>query len=248
MPLDALFFGAHPDDVELTSGGLAALLASHGHAVGIVDMTRGEAASRGVPEMRALEANDAARILGVAERLNLGLPDLGIDRSDRAQLRTVAGAIRTHRPSLVVAPHHDDAHPDHVEAAHLVSRACYVAGLARFDAPGDRHRPSRCLFALYRTDQPAHLVVDVSPVWERRAQALAAHRSQIDPAAVEPGGGRRSPSTYLTDPDFLSEVEARARSFGAQIGARYGEGYRLRGPVAIRDARALIDRAGAGIP
>jgi len=237
MALDALFFGAHPDDVELVSGGLAALLASHGHAVGIVDLTRGEAASRGTPEGRAREAAAAAKLLGVAERSNLGLPDLGLDRSDRVQLRAVVGAIRAHRPVLVVAPHYDDAHPDHIEAAHLIARACYVSGLARFDAPGERHRPARVLFALYRTARPPRLVVDVSAVWERRVAALAAHRSQL---GSDEGGGGASPATYLTHPDFPAEVEARARSFGSLIGVRYGEGYRMRGPVAIRDARALI--------
>jgi LmbE family N-acetylglucosaminyl deacetylase len=186
MALDALFFGAHPDDVELTSAGLAALLASHGHAVGIADLTRGEAGSRGTSEGRAREAADAAKLLGVGERMNLGLPDLGLDRSDRVQLRIVAGAIRTHRPRLVV--------------------------------------------------------VDVSAVWERRAAALAAHVSQLDPNATD-AGGRPAAATYLTNPDFPAEVEARARSFGALIGARYGEGYRVRGPVAIHDARALIGAA-----
>jgi bacillithiol biosynthesis deacetylase BshB1 len=236
MALDALFFGAHPDDVELTCGGLAALLASHGHAVGIADLTRGEAASRGTPEERSAEAAAAARILGVETRLQLGLPDLGVDRADPVQLRAVAGAIRAHRPRLVVAPHHDDVHPDHIEAAHLVARACYVAGLARFDAPGERHRPARVLFALYRGTRPPQLVVDVSTVWKLRMEALAAHRSQLDPA--------RGPATYLTHPDFTAEVEARARSLGSLIGARHGEGYRVRGPLAIRDARLLID-AGA---
>jgi LmbE family N-acetylglucosaminyl deacetylase len=138
-----------------------------------------------------------------------------------------------------VAPHHDDAHPDHVEAAHLVARACYVAGLLRFDAPGERHRPSRLLFALYRTDRPPQLVVDVSAVWDRRCAALEAHRSQLGPAGPEPGAAQGA-ATYLTHPDFRAEVEARARGFGALIGAPFGEGYRLRGPVAIADARALI--------
>jgi len=243
MALDALFFGPHPDDVELTCGGLAALLAAHGHAVGIVDLTRGEAASRGTPEGRAKEAAAAAKLLGVSERMNLGLPDLGLDRSDRAQLRAVVGAIRTHRPQLVVAPHHDDEHPDHVEGAHLIARACYVSGLARFDAPGERHRPARVLFALYRTARPPGLVVDVSAVWERRQAALAAHASQL---GTDSAGG--SAATYLTHPDFASEVEARARNFGALIGARYGEGYRLRGPVAIRDARALIGAPAGSAP
>jgi bacillithiol biosynthesis deacetylase BshB1 len=237
MPLDALFFGAHPDDVELTSGGFAALLASHGHRVGIADMTRGERASRGTVEERAAEAEVAARALGVAWRGSLGLPDLGLDRSDRDQLRTVVECLRTHRPRLVVAPFWDDPHPDHVEGSRLVARACYVSGLARAEAAGERHRPERLLFALYRTDRPAHLVVDVSGAWERRMQALRAHRSQLDPA--------RGPATYLTDPGFESEVESRARMFGASIGARHGEGYRVRGPLAITDARVLLSGAHA---
>jgi bacillithiol biosynthesis deacetylase BshB1 len=233
MTLDALFFGAHPDDVELTSGGLAALLASHGHAVGIIDLTRGELASRGSVEVRAEEAAAAARELGVAERRSLRLPDLGIDRHAPDQLGAVVECLRTHRPRLVIAPDRVDAHPDHVEASHLIARACYVAGLARFGGSGSpRHRPERLLFSLYRAPRPPHVVVDVTPVWERRMAAIAAHRSQL--------AGDAGPATYLTHPDFLAEVEARARVFGAAIGVRYGEGYRTRGPLAIEDARSLL--------
>ena len=245
--LDALFFGAHPDDVELSSGGLAALLAAHGHAVGIADLTRGEKGTRGDVEERATEAAAAARELGVAWRGNLGLPDLGLDRHDHGQQAAVVACLREHRPPLVVAPDPDDAHPDHVEASSLVERACYLAGLARFDAEprltGDaaggppavglaRHRPERLLFALYRSAARPHLVVDVSAAWERRMRAVRAHQSQLDPA--------RGPATYLTEPGFLEEIEARGRSLGALIGARYGEGYRVRGPVPVTDARALL--------
>jgi bacillithiol biosynthesis deacetylase BshB1 len=245
--LDALFFGAHPDDVELSSGGLAALLAAHGHAVGIADLTRGEKGTRGGVEERAAEAAEAARELGVAWRGNLGLQDLGLDRHDHGQQAAVVACLREHRPRLVVAPDSDDAHPDHVEASRLVERSCYLAGLARFEtgprsagnAAGEpsagslaRHRPERLLFALYRSAARAHLVVDVSAAWERRMRAVRAHQSQLDPA--------RGPATYLTEPGFLEEIEARARSLGALIGVRYGEGYRVRGPVPVTDARALL--------
>jgi len=245
--LDALFFGAHPDDVELSSGGLAALLAAHGHAVGIADLTHGEKGTRGDVEERAAEAVAAARELGVAWRGNLGLPDLGLTRHDQRQQAAVVACLREHRPRLVVAPDPDDVHPDHVEASRLVERACYLAGLARFDAGGRsaggasggpsarglaRHRPERLLFALYRSAASPDLVVDVSAAWERRMQAVRAHRSQLDPA--------HGPTTYLTEPGFLDEIEARGRSLGALIGARYGEGYRLRGPVPVTDARALL--------
>lgn len=234
MALDALFFAAHPDDLELTSAGLAALLASHGHAVGLVDLTRGELGSRGTVEQREAEAAEAGRRLGVASRENLGLPDGGLDRRDRAQLVAVVERLRAHRPALVVAPDRDDAHPDHVEAAHLVHRACYLAGLARYPAAGERFRPSRLLFAVYRGSAPPHVVVDVSSVWEMRMEALRAHASQLDPSA--------GPATYLTATGFLAEVEARARVFGAWAGGTYGEGYRTRGPLALDDARALIRR------
>jgi bacillithiol biosynthesis deacetylase BshB1 len=231
MALDALFFGAHPDDVELTCGGLAALLASHGHAVGLVDLTRGEAGTRGTPEIRTREADAASRALGVATRRNLELPDTGLDGGDRDQVAAVVRCLREHRPALVVAPERHDDHPDHVEASRLVARACHLAGLSKFEAPGERFRPRRLLFALYRSLRRPHLVVDVTPVWTRRMQALAAHRSQLE------GAG---PDTYLTASGFLAEVEARARLYGASIGAEFGEGYRVSAPLAIPDARTLL--------
>ena len=237
MALDALFFGAHPDDIELTCAGLAAVLASHGHAIGLVDLTRGEGASRGTVEERAREAQAAARTLGVHSRHNLSLPDLGLDRHDREQLSAVVECLREHRPRLVVAPDRDDAHPDHIEAHHLIRRACYLSGLVRFPvkAPLERHRPERLMFALYRGGVRPHLVVDVSSVWERRMEALRQHRSQLDPSA--------GPGTYLTAPEFLAEMEARARVFGASIGVRHGEGYRLSGPLGVLDARVLLGGA-----
>lgn len=234
---DALFFGAHPDDIELTCGGLAALLASHGHAVALVDLTRGELGTRGDVATRATEAQAAARHLGVRSRDCLALPDGGLNRHDRAQLVAVVECLRRHRPALVVAPHRDDAHPDHVEASHLVTRACYLSGLAKYPAQGERFRPARLLYSLHRGDARAQLVVDVTPAWEARMRALRAHASQLDPAA--------GPATYLTAPGFLAEVEARARVFGAQAGGTFGEGYRTRGPLALSDARALLAPQGS---
>lgn len=236
MPFDALFFGAHPDDVELTCGGTAARLAAAGREVILIDLTRGEAGSRGTPEARAREAEAAARALGVAGRECLGLPDLGVNHADRDQLAAVVGCMRRHRPALVVAPHHDDAHPDHVEGSRLIARACYVAGLARAAGAGTPHRPRRLLFALYRGASPPQVVVDVTPVWARRMEALQTHRSQLGTGGAADVG----PATYLTAPGFLAEIEGRARVFGAAIGVRYGEGFRAAGPVGVTDPVALV--------
>lgn len=229
---DALFFGPHPDDIELTCGGLAARLAAAGRSVALIDLTRGELGTRGDRATREREGLAAARVLGVTHRESLALPDGGLDRHDRAQQIAVVECLRLHRPSLVVAPDPDDAHPDHIEAAHLLARACYLSGLARFEAGGERWRPDRLLHALYRSAARPHLVVDVTDVWAKRVAALAEHRSQLDPAAGAP--------TYLTSSSFLAEVEGRARHWGATIGVDFGEAYRQRGPVAILDAESLL--------
>ncbi len=238
MALDALAFGAHPDDVELTCGGLVALLASHGHRVGIVDLTRGERGTRGDIATRAREAEAAARILGADRRLTLGLPDCGLDRLASGQLRAIADCLREHRPSLVIAPDRHDEHPDHVEASFLVARACYLAGLAGYEARGERFRPARLVFALYRASTAPHLVVDVSDVWGKRTDAVRAHASQFDPAAGDP--------TYLTAAGFLESVEGRARAWGAIAGVAHAEAFRVRGAWPVDDARALLGAKGGG--
>ncbi len=138
----------------------------------------------------------------------------------------------------MIAPDRHDEHPDHIEASSLVARACYLSGLARYDARGERFRPARVLFALYRSGPPAHVLVDVSEVWDVRMAALRAHASQLDPAA--------GPATYLTADGFLEGVEARARAWGAIAGVRHAEGYRVRGPFTVHDPRALLAPHGGG--
>ena len=69
-------------------------------------------------------------------------------------------------------------------------------------------------------------------------RALRAHASQLDPA--------RGPATYLTADGFLEEIECRARAMGALVGVRHGEGFRVRGPVPVGDARALLAGTGEG--
>lgn len=233
---DLLCLGAHPDDVELSCGGLAARFAAAGRRVVIVDLTRGELGTRNDVTQRAREAEAARVALGAAERVNLGLPDGGLDRHDAAHRRAVVECLRRFRPALVVAPDRHDAHPDHVEASHLVTAAAYLSGLANLEAGGERFRPQRVLYALYRTAVEPHLVVDVGSVWERRMAAVRAHASQLDPAA--------GASTYLTAPGFLEAVESRARAWGALIGATHGEAFRVRGPFAVHDLAAFAPASG----
>lgn len=235
-PLQILAIGAHPDDVEISCGGTLALAARQGLAVGVLDLTRGELSTNGTVEERAAEAAEAARVLGIAARQNAGLPDGGIDSRDPEQTRSVVRILRALRPSLLLTHAPRDRHPDHVEASRLLDRAWYLAGLRRFDDAGAPHRAEGRYYFASRVGFSPTFVVDITPVWEEKRRAILAHRTQVS-------RGTATRSTPLNDPDFLSRIEARARHFGGQIGARYGEPFRSTEPIGFRTLDALVRSA-----
>ena len=227
--MSLLAIGAHPDDVELGCGGGLAAAGARGDDVVIADLTRGELASAGTPEIRAREAAAAARVLGVA-RVNLGLPDGGLRREDDAQLRAVVELIRRVRPRLILAPADGDRHPDHCEAHHLVERAVYRAGLPSLAAAGEPHRPAMVLHypgSRQLVDTPS-VVVDISRWWEQKLAALDCYASQF---VRGPG----DPVTPINAPDFRPWLEARATIDGERIGVRHGEALAATRPLPLTD-------------
>lgn len=235
--LHLLAIGAHPDDVEISCGGILALASAQGLRTGIVDLTRGELATNGDPKTRAREAEEAARLLGVSVRRNAGLPDGGIRGTDPSQEGRVVALLRELRPALVLSHYPRDRHPDHVEASRIVERAAYHAGLRRYAAPGEPFRPeARWHFASRVGFQPS-VVVDITPVWPRKLEAILAHASQVSRGA---SGARATP---LNDPDFTARIEARARHYGSMIGAPYGEPLHSPEPLGLRDLATLLGAA-----
>lgn len=233
--LDVLAFAPHPDDSELCAGGTLIRLADAGWRVGLIDLTRGEMATRGTPEVRAREAEEARRRLGARFRANLGFPDLGVSASDRAQLAGVVEALRRHRPALVLSCSERDRHQDHIETGQLVERAAYVAGLSAFPAPGRAFRPDRLLFYMGRIVFEPRLIVDVTDVYARKVEAMAAYRSQLFRDPDDPN------VTPLSEPDVFDDLAARARHFGNRIGVDYGEPFDAREPFGLRAIDALVD-------
>lgn len=233
--LDLLAFAPHPDDAELGAGGILAAHAALGLAVGVVDLTRGEMGENGDAELRAREAAAAARVLGLAARENLALPDAALAADEEGIARAVA-AIRRFRPRLVLAPYWDDPHPDHRAASALVAAACFKAGLSKYLPGLPAHRPERLLYYFVYTDVPPSLIVDVSGAYPRKEAALAAYRSQF---LRETGGEVPTP---INDPAFLRRIRARDARWGASIGAEYGEGLLMREPLGVDDLRFLTAR------
>ena len=234
MDFDVAGICAHPDDAELVMGGTHLREARRGRRLALVDLTRGEAGSRGTPEMREREAAEAARILGVAHRESLGLPDARLTVGEREK-DAVVGALRRLRPRVVIAPHWEQRHPDHTATSRVVTDACVLSGLRNYRPDlGTAFRPARILYATAMNeaiDVTPSFVVDVTEVWDTKLQAIGAFASQFTPTPGE--------TVALPLDRFREAVELSARRLGQKIGVRYGEGFVVREPLRVDDVLGL---------
>jgi bacillithiol biosynthesis deacetylase BshB1 len=239
MKLDVLAIGSHPDDVELGCGGTLALLARQGRKVGILHLTRGERGTRGTPELRQKEAERAAEALGAAE---LGFLDCGDGsfRAGEAEEDALIEVLRRWRPELILGPTPRDRHPDHQRAHELVAAACFYAGLANRGPGGPPHRPAAVFSYMQHDPFDPAFIVDVSSVWDRKLESLAAYRSQLHQPGTEKEGEDGQPMTKVASREFRLAIEGRARHFGLMIGAEMGEPFCSRLPLAVSDLLAVL--------
>ncbi len=236
--IDVLAFGPHPDDVEIFCGGTVIRLEQLGYGVAVVDLTRGERASRGTPEERARETEAASAVLGLRWRENLGLPDTGLDAGAREQLGAVVEVLRRRRPEQVLLPWLEERHPDHAAAGPLVTKAVFYAGVRRFDTepPSERHVPRQVLYYQMRHRMPPSYILDTSAAAERKAAAIACYSSQ-----VARSGGQGTP-TLMSSGLALAAIDARDRYHGSLIGTAHGEALRSPGvPGLVDPVRHLRD-------
>ena len=233
MPVDVLAIAAHRDDVELTCAGTLARAADAGYRTGILDLTAGETATRGSAALRSQEAGRAAQVLGVSERRNAGLPDAHLQNSENAR-RAVVEQIRHFAPRVVILPFAVGRHPDHRIASELGRDACFLAGLAKYEAAGEPHRPFKILYALSYREDPVKptFVVDISPQFERKLASIRCYASQFD-------GAKAAGEIFPTGQDLYSLVETQNAHYGSLIRVRYGEPFFTHETVAVDDVMSL---------
>jgi N-acetylglucosamine malate deacetylase 1 len=233
MTVDLLAIAAHRDDVELTCAGTLLRAVDLGQKTGILDLTQGETGTRGSAALRAEEAQKAATLMGVSERRNAGLPDAHLHNTDEAR-RVVVEQIRHFKPRVVILPYPVGRHPDHRVASELARDACFLAGLAKYDAPGVPHRPHKILYALAYREDPVKptFVVDISAQMERKMAAIKCYASQFD-------GARNAGEIFPTGQDLYSLVEVQNAHYGSLIRTRYGEPYFTHETVKVDDVVAL---------
>lgn len=231
---DLLVFGAHPDDAELCVGGLLAKTAEQGRRTAVVDLTRGELGSLGTPEIRANEASAAAKVLGLSRRIQLGLPDGGVEDTIENR-RAIVRVVRELRPRVVVGPPVDDHHPDHVATAHLLRNSFYLCGIKKFEADLPPHKPGALLHHFSSRAMTPDLVVDVTETFEKRMEAVRCYQSQFG-ARQEEGSALR-----IASKDFLGSIEATLKYFGSLIGKAYGEPFTTALPLPVQDVVGLFE-------
>jgi len=236
LEVDVLAFGPHPDDVELGCGGTLIKLADRGCRFAIVDLTRGEMGTRGTVETRAAEAAAAAKVLGATVRENLGLPD-GSVRNDHESRRKVVEAIRTYRPKLVLAPYHQDRHPDHYHASQLIYEATFVAGLRRYETGQESYRPLKFAYYMRWYEFEPTFIVDITEQFDRKMDAIWSYASQFKPPdrISATSEGADDPETRLTTPEYHWKLVHRMAYYGSLIQSRYGEGFLICGQLEMDD-------------
>ena len=238
MKLDILAFGAHPDDIELGCGATIAKEVSLGKKVGIVDLTQGELGTRGSAELRIIEANNAAEILGVSVRENVGFAD-GFFTNDKKHQLEIIKMIRKYQPDIVLCNAIDDRHIDHGKGSKLVSDACFLSGLVKIETElegkqQEKWRPKHVYHYIQWKNIAPDFVIDVTGFIHKKQAAVLAYSSQFyDPNSKEP----ESPITSKT---FIESINYRARDLGRLIGVEYAEGFTSERYVAAENLSKLI--------
>ena len=189
-------------------GGTIAKLVQQKHAVHLVDMTNGEPTPRGSPEIRAVESNNAAKILGV-ERTLVGLPNRQVVH-DIPSRHKLAAVIRKHKADWLFVPYPIDAHPDHVAVTRIAEDARFDAKLTKTDIPGEPYHPKRVIYYFcthLRLNFTPNFCIDVSDTMDLKIKAIAQYQSQFV-----------GPSGHV--PDMVRTINGY---FGSRIGTAYAE-------------------------
>lgn len=237
--LNLLCFAAHPDDVELACSGTVLKHLELGYKVGIVDLTQGELGTRGSAQLRAVEAANASKILGVSVRDNLGFAD-GFFVKNRDSLLKVIEKIRQYQPDIILCNAELDRHIDHGKAADLIHEATFLSGLIKIEtyhngASQNAWRPKQVYHYIQDRMSKPDIVVDITPFFEKKKEAILAFGSQF----YNPNN-TNEPETPISTLDFMEYVEGRAREFGRLINVTFGEGYTVKRPIGTNNLMNLL--------
>ncbi|WP_026839108.1 bacillithiol biosynthesis deacetylase BshB1 [Gillisia sp. JM1] len=238
MKLDILAIGSHPDDIELSCAGTIAKEVDKGKKVGVLDLTRGELGTRGTAETRDQEAADAAKILGLKIRENLGFKDGFFINNEEHQLEVIR-IIRKYKPEIVFCNAIDDRHIDHGKGSKLVSDACFLSGLLKIETKDngvvqEPWRPKHVYHYIQWKNITPDIAVDITGYMDIKLNSVKAYKTQFfDKDSSEP-------ATPISSDNFFDSITYRARDLGRLIGTEHAEGFTVERYPAVDSIFDLI--------
>ena len=235
--INFLVFGAHPDDAELGAGGTLVKLKTQGYKTGIVDMTRGEMGSHGDMKTREQEAKSAAAILKLDVRINLELPDSGLQNIEETRLKVI-NVIRKYRPYIVCCFKPDESrHPDHGNSGRIVKDSAFFAGLEKIETGLPPFRPDALIYYSEVFVEEPDFLVDVTEEWNTKIEAIRSYRSQI-----YDGTENEHSLSWMKSKAFYDAIVNRAKFYGSMIGKEYAEAFYYYGVIKINDLMKTFSR------
>ena len=237
MQLDAVAFGAHPDDIELFCGGTLIKLGSQGHKIGVISLTQGELGTRGSPDIRSQEFQEGASLLKLTTHKILDIPDGDVAVNLENKLKIIR-EIRAYQPAVVFAPYWTDRHPDHENTSNLVREAAFLSGLKKIETDQQAHRPYRVIYYPCWFEFKPSFVVNITKCHDQKIKAIQAYRSQFDHPDKSTFGDEE---TLISQPEFLERITTRDRYYGSSIGTTFGEPFLVREPLRLDDPIGLFD-------
>jgi bacillithiol biosynthesis deacetylase BshB1 len=239
MTLDILAFGVHPDDVELGCAGTIMAAIAEGKKVGIIDLTQGELGTRGTIDTRKIEAENAAKVMGVSVRENLKMAD-GFFANDEAHQRKIIEVIRKYKPNIILSNAPEDRHPDHGRSSKLVSDAAFLSGLRKIETQDkvghlqEQHRPAYVFHYIQDRFIQPDFAIDITAFYDKKLESILCYKTQFHNESLD------EPQTYISSPQFLDTVKARAMMLGKRIGVMYAEGFISEKLLGIKSFDSLV--------
>jgi bacillithiol biosynthesis deacetylase BshB1 len=239
MTLDILAFGVHPDDIELGCAGTILAAVAEGKKVGIIDLTQGELGTRGTAATRKIEAENAAKLLGVTVRENLKMAD-GFFVNDEAHQRKIIEVIRKYKPQIILSNAPEDRHPDHGRSSKLVSEAAFLSGLRKIETTDEdgniqeQHRPAYVFHYIQDRFIQPDFAIDITAFYDKKLASIMCYTTQFHSESST------EPQPYISSPQFLDTIKARAMMLGKRIGVMYAEGFISDKLIGIKSFDSLI--------
>jgi bacillithiol biosynthesis deacetylase BshB1 len=218
MKVDILFFGAHPDDVELGCGGTVIKLIEQNKRVAIIDLTQGELGTRGNKKTRIEECKNASEILGISIRDNMNFKDGFFENNEKTRIEIIK-KLRLYKPEIVVANSPEDRHPDHGRASNLILESCFLSGLEKIDTQQKVWRPKAIYHYIQFNNLNPDFVVDISSQIDKKMDAVKAYKTQFY------NKKSKETETIISKKSFIDSVLYRAKDLGRQTNCDFAEGF-----------------------